>query len=106
MGFEEGRGFFKGIITEKSLRKHLEEKVFMGNSENDIVNLMISNKGPARLGVLRQLDSRFYVQVCTRESPLKGAVWTESEERYLLKDGDLIRIGSPKDNWGNYKIKI
>ena len=106
MGFEEGKGFFRGIITPNGLRRHLEERVFVGDSESDIVILMLENEGPARLGILCQLDSRFYIQICTRESRVTDAVWDESNERYLLREGDIIRVGSKKGNWGNYKIKL
>ncbi|HEA46401.1 MAG TPA: hypothetical protein ENH99_01325 [Candidatus Pacearchaeota archaeon] len=106
MGFEEGKGFFQGIITPNGLRRHLEERVFVGDSEKLILKIILDNEGPSILGILRQLDSRFYVQVCTRENQVEDTVWTELEGRYLLKDGDLIRVGSPKGNWGTYKVKL
>ena len=99
---EKSKGMFLyGKITKKGLATHLEERVFVGENEQEITELMFRGRGPAQPGILRSLDGSFYIQVC-RINRYKDYVdglpiWDETKQRRLIKDGDVIRI------WGKYK---
>ena len=95
------------VITRYGLRKHLEDRVFVGKNEELIVHFISEGDGPVKYGFLCKDDLGFYLIILKRQSILSiGRRFARPNgEVYRIENGDIIRIyekGDPR----NYKVDL
>lgn len=80
-------------ITEKGMRKHLEEKVFAGDAEHPIMEILLDKEKLIGFGILREDDLGFYLQLCKRIN-IASDIMEVTDEIYRIKSDSIIAIPS------------
>lgn len=93
-------------ITVRGLRKHLNKRVFVGSDGDSMWKRLTSNTGDGKAGILQRNDEgAFYVVLHIREGVSVNNPWTETNQRYIPKTGDVIGIRA-RDLWRPYEVSL
>ena len=93
-------------ITKKGLKRHLDERVFIGEDGHSMWERLSHDTGNGRMGILR-MDSKgcFYIDLHQRESIDVNAKWMKINQVYNPKNSNVIAIMG-KDLWKAYQISL
>ena len=91
------------IITERGLRKHLDEKVIVGKNAYEIFRAGIDKEGPGEIGTLLEDDLGFYLQVNEVRNSLS---LTEISHVRRINQGDTIAIIYKPQPWRTYYVDL
>ena len=94
------------LITALGLRKHLEDRVIIGDAEHKIMDALF-NKDPYGFGILRQDDAGFYVLKLKKRGVLSrgSKIFEVTDKVYRIKNGNLIATPS-KDYLRFYEVDL
>lgn len=93
------------IITERGLRKHLEERIFVGDNTSSIMGALFNEESTAKFGILLEDDSGFYLRLCERLSVVSPAVRVLNRV-YRIPDGKMVAIPYPNTPLRFYYIEL
>lgn len=91
-------------ITHEGLRRHIEEKVIIGESERDIIQSSIGSFPDS--GLLLEDEFGFYVNV--REQKVAGDFITLFHQRRINPGNAIVILGNEDNNYnsGWYQVDL
>lgn len=93
------------IITERGLKKHLEERIFAGDSESSIIEALFDIESDVKFGILREDNSGFYLRVCKRLSVVSPG-FRVLDEIYRIRDEEIVAIPYPNTHLRFYYVDL